>query len=105
MLLGEWCFPWPDDCEFAPEYISFHMQRRSKARPTVISNPIGAVLKDGIIHPLGWEDAPFSSYFRFGPYIYDQDGSEARFLYQYPDKNFVQAEGGLAIRFFSDYAS
>jgi hypothetical protein len=101
--LGEWCFPWPDDCEFAPDYINFHMHRRSKAFPTIISNPLGAVLKDGIAHSLDWEAAPFVSFFRFGPYTYDQEGSEVRLMSQYPDHNFVQAERGLATRFFDDY--
>lgn len=103
--LGEWCFPWPDDCEFAPDYISFHMQRRTKAFPTVISNPLGAVLKDGIVHNLDWEAAPFASFFRFSPHTYDQDGSDVHFLNKYPDRNLVKAEGGLVTRFFEDYAS
>lgn len=103
--LGEWCFPWPDDCEFAPDYISFHMQRRTKAFPTVISNPLGAVLKDGIVHNLDWETAPFASFFRFSPHTYDLDGSDVRFLSKYADRNLVKAEGGLVTRFFEDYAS
>jgi glycosyltransferase involved in cell wall biosynthesis len=103
--LGEWCFPWPDDCEFAPDYINWHMHRRSKQQPTVISNPLGAVLKDGIVHTLDWEAAPCASFFRFGPHIYDSDGSDVRFLEKYAEKNFAEAEGGLVTRFFSDYAS
>jgi hypothetical protein len=102
---GEWCFPWPDDCEVAPDYISFHMHRRSRSHPTVISNPLGAVVKDGIVRTVDWETAPFSSFQRFGPHTYDQDGSEVRFLNKFFDKNLVQAESGLATRFFSDYAS
>jgi hypothetical protein len=103
--LGEWCFPWPDDCEFAPDYINWHMHRRSRQQPTIVSNPLGAVLKDVIVHTLDWEAAPFASFFRFGPHIYDAEGSEVRFLEKYSEKNFAEAEGGLVTRFFSDYAS
>lgn len=102
---GEWCFPWPDDCEIAPDYINWHMHRRSKDQPTVISNPVGSVLADGIAHVLDWEAAPFASFFRFGPHIYDQDGSEVRFLRKHAVLNLAEAEGGLATRFFSDYAT
>jgi hypothetical protein len=100
---GEWCFPWLDDCDYRPDYMDFHMQRRGKAFPTVIRNPMAFVLKDRISHPVDWDMAPCASFFRFSPYIYDQDGSEVHFLDKYPEKNFVNADG-LVTRFFEDYA-
>jgi hypothetical protein len=77
--LGEWCFPWPDDCEIAPDYINWHMHRRSKD-PDRGQQPCWQRAQDGIAHTLDWEAAPFASFFRFGPHIYDQDGSDVRFL-------------------------
>jgi hypothetical protein len=100
---GEWCLPWPDDVKVSPDYIDFHMVRRSKASPTVIQNPVGYVLKDGLNINLEPEYAPFVSFFRFSPYIYDQDGSDWRFISKYPELNLVQAPAGTALRFFEDY--
>ena len=102
---GEWCFPWLDDCRYAPGYIAWHMHRRGKAFPTVVANPLAEVLKDGIVHTVDWEVAPAASFFRFSPYIYDQDGSDVRFLAKYPDRNLMKADGGLVTRFFEDYAA
>lgn len=100
---GEWCLPWPDDVQVSSDYIDFHMVRRSKACPTVIHNPIGYVLKDELSINLEPEYAPFISFFRFTAYVYDQDGSDWRFISKYPELNLVQAPAGTVLRFFEDY--
>lgn len=98
---GEWCLPWGDDCWYAPTYIEFHMLRRHRDVPTVISNPV-AEIGHRSMESVTPKEAAFFAFFRIAANAWPQSGDDFLFLAQYDKVEHLIQPPILAKRFFEE---